>query len=115
MQMIKDDMIINNSNLDFSMTENQKFESICQQLKNICTVSQQLLAPKLRQKRIRKKRVMKKLYKNQNSEKVSSDIQPKKTILNYFEVSRNELEEKIALISGLQQQIQQIKLMMSQI
>ncbi|CAD8080167.1 unnamed protein product [Paramecium primaurelia] len=115
MQIIKDDMTMNNSVLELCMTENQKIESICQQLKNICTVSQKLLTPQQTQKRIRKLKVLKKVSKNQDYFQESFDIEPKKTILNYSEVSRNELEEKIALISGLQQQIQQIKWMMSQI
>ncbi|CAD8111079.1 unnamed protein product [Paramecium sonneborni] len=115
MQIIQDDMIMNNSVIDLSLTEKEKIKSICQQLKNICTVSQKLLTPQLTQKRIRKQRVLKKMLKNHTLEKQSSDIQPKKTNPNYFEVFRNELEEKIALISGLQQWIQQLKLTMSQI
>ncbi|CAD8183542.1 unnamed protein product [Paramecium octaurelia] len=115
MQIIRDEMIMNNQILDFGMTENQKIESICQQLKHICTVSLKLLPPKSRQKPIRKKRVLKKWFKIHTSKKESKRVQSKKTIPNYFEVSRNEMEEKIALISGLQQQIQQLKLMMPQI
>ncbi|CAD8099688.1 unnamed protein product [Paramecium sonneborni] len=115
MQIIQDGMIMNNSEMEKKQTEKEKIKSICQQLKNICTVSQKLLTPQQAQKRIRKQKVLKKVEKNHNSEKESSDIKPKKTIPNYYQVFRNELEEKIALISGLQQQIQYIKLTMSQI
>ncbi|CAD8177082.1 unnamed protein product [Paramecium octaurelia] len=115
MQIIQDDMIRINSVQELCLTENEKIESICQQLKNICTVSQMLLTPQPIYKRIKKQRVLKKMSKTQSSEEDSCDIQQKKMIPNCSELSRNELEEKIALIDGLQQQIQQLKCMMSQI
>ncbi|CAK90405.1 unnamed protein product (macronuclear) [Paramecium tetraurelia] len=115
MQIILDDMIMNNSGQKLSLTENQKIESICQQLKNICTVSSKLLTPQPIYKRIKKQRVLKKMSKTQSSEEESCEIQQKKRTPNCSELSRKELEEKIALINGLQQQIQQLKCMMSQI
>ncbi|CAD8181357.1 unnamed protein product [Paramecium pentaurelia] len=97
-------------------SEIQNIEFICQELKTICTVSYQLISPKIQQKSIRKKKIKNNLQqenKYSESKKVTNQIQNNQTIQKQSIDSQEELESKITLIDSLQQQLLYLKMMIS--
>ncbi|CAD8186950.1 unnamed protein product [Paramecium pentaurelia] len=101
------------TNLEPKNSENQNIEFICQELKNICTVSYQLISPKISQKPIKKKKIIKKVNKNDISKQEIGEEQNNQSITNYLLDTQEELKCKIVLIDDLQQKLLFLKMMIS--
>ncbi|CAD8084107.1 unnamed protein product [Paramecium primaurelia] len=101
------------TNLEPNNSENQNIEFICQELKNICTVSYQLIYPKISQKPIKKKKIIKKKNKNDISKQEIGEEQNNQSITNCLLDTQEELKCKIVLIDDLQQKLLFLKMMIS--
>ncbi|CAD8101107.1 unnamed protein product [Paramecium sonneborni] len=102
-----------NTIANLKTSENENVKLICQELKNICTVSYQLITPKISLKMIRKKKIIQQKNNNDPSKKETSTKQNKKSIQNQFDDTKEQLESKIALINELQTKLLFLKLMIS--
>ncbi|CAK87374.1 unnamed protein product (macronuclear) [Paramecium tetraurelia] len=100
------------ANLELKNSESQNIEFICQELKTICTVSYQLISPKISQKPIKMKKLIKKVKKNGISKQGKREKQNKQSIHCLID-AKEELKYKIALVNDLQSQLLYLKMMIS--